>query len=319
MIVKSKAIFAGILLFMGGPLVRAGDCGEISVSSQSPQGLFYWTQKATTAPLTMDVRPKNDLCFYVLDSSPIGGIFSGAFHFNSTVPFAAALDDPLLRQPTNGITLSAWVKREGVSSPWAWVLGKSLDAPGSAASYSIHQYSDRDGTLEGVIASQGVHNTAVSSPIAAGVWHFIALRWTSGGKVTLDIYLEDGAVSQHLEGSDLVSAPIDYSTGSFLIAKDQFSATWPGAVSDVRLYSRALDEYEIQQLIHPFQVVTQLVYGPWEKKSYRFDCRGGFPQRAIKTAKGAWSVIRDTSAFQAMREDNVLMEFPLSQKADICR
>ena len=187
----------------------------------------------------------------ILTSGPtrtIGKIGQG-LQFDGSNDYVDANNSTSLQSPTTAITMTGWVTQDGPpSSDYAWIFGK-IQNVGSGQGNFIRQNAGNRGQLEAYIYTGSMNGTAVSNAISLGKWYFVAMYWSSGSPLALDIYNSDGTLFQHVEIASAVSGTLQYSTDDFQMgANENLGSFWKGRVDDVRIYNRALSRDEIKRL-----------------------------------------------------------------------
>ena len=154
-------------------------------------------------------------------------------------------------------TVCGWVKTSSLTNPWASIVGKGRSA------WRLCRYNS-DATVAFHI------NTASGSEVQAngsvtvvdGQWHHVAGTW-SGQKVTLYV---DGEIDAQVSSSDSVNATADpmWIGGR----SDSTSRYWDGLIDDVRIYSYALSEAEIKDIMAGDTGCSEYSYADYDR-----DCK----------------------------------------------
>lgn len=149
--------------------------------------------------------------------------------------------DPTQFNFTGNFTLSAWIKMNGAQIN-KYVVAKYDFDPNTAAS-SPHSYGlgvDGSANVYGFVGGDSGYLDVVGGPnLGDDAWHAISLAFESG--VTLRIYLDGALVASRavpIMPSFVNSVPL--TIGGTSVAQG-----FAGSIDDVRIYSRALSDSEI--------------------------------------------------------------------------
>lgn len=176
----------------------------------------------------------------------IGGPGGGALEFDGALARVVVPDAPQL-DPTNQVSVSAWIERVGSPGAYKYVLSKGGHGC-IAASYGL--YSGPNGGLQFYI-SRGHGTIYARSPDADqsvwdGRWH-LAVGTFDGN--TIKLYVDGVEV-----GTGTVwPRPIEYQLSD---SNDLYIGAYPscgeenfaGAISDVRIWNTALTSSEVNEL-----------------------------------------------------------------------
>jgi hypothetical protein len=172
-----------------------------------------------------------------------------AYSFNGInsyimVPHSSSL------QPTNGLTLSAWVKFNSLNNTCS-ILGKGSDA--SIGWYSL-RYESAGRTLDFQINFSdyigGPRKTvSINTTLQINVWYNVIGTFNGN---SMKIYL-NGQFSNLLP----ISSTLGSNSEALQIGSSVEGYFLNGALDDIRIYNRALNDAEVLQLYHE---------GGWQKK-----------------------------------------------------
>lgn len=161
------------------------------------------------------------------------GKFGGALSFNGTSAQVIVPSSPSLNV-TNGLTEEAWVYPTASKSTWSAVLHRQVDA------YYLHS-SSPDGAMRpagGAVFNGSESYVAGASTIPLNTWTHLASTYDG---TTLKIY-----VNGVLSSSKTVTGAVQSSSNPLRIGGNTYSQYFEGLIDEVRIYSRALSQSEIQ-------------------------------------------------------------------------
>jgi hypothetical protein len=150
--------------------------------------------------------------------------------------------DNALLNPTNSITISAWIKRTSNDSDYHMIVTKIATAGGNH-SYTLEMsntskivcriYSDGSNHLDASSASQ----------ITDTNWHHVACVYNH---VDIRVYI-DGSLSSGANNPQACTTDIYNNTSTFRIGYREYAPGyyWAGSIDDVLMWSRPLGESEI--------------------------------------------------------------------------
>lgn len=175
----------------------------------------------------------------------------GAVYFNGTDAYVEVPNSSSLQAPSRALSVTAWYNIDPVNSAgglnWLTLVCKG-DRPDETL--SIPQY--RVQTMQSYNQSTISINSEItefdgnfrSHQFEAGKWHFYALIYNG---VSIRVYMDDRQVWEFPYRESLVSNQMPLH-----IAKDVPGDTefFKGALDDVRIFDRALNENEILALYH---------------------------------------------------------------------
>jgi hypothetical protein len=150
--------------------------------------------------------------------------------------YVSVPDNPLLN-PTEQITVEAWIKQESLLGTYDHVVSKRSADTG----YYI-TFSGTPTKLVFVVKTNFGSRTAFSNdPIPLGVWtHFVGTYDKQRVRLYIDGILQTSGTN--------ITEPINISTNPLNIGRYSNSGNYyKGLIDEVRIYSKALSSAEIQQ------------------------------------------------------------------------
>jgi PKD repeat protein len=158
------------------------------------------------------------------------GKFGNALVFDGVSGVVTIPDSDSLRLST-GMTLEAWVKPSIVDNQWRDVIYKGDD------NYYLEASSTNGGKPAG---RASLHHVYGATALPVGAWTYLATTYDGA---TLRFYINATEVS-----SIVIGAGIDMSAYPLQIGGDAlYGQYFHGVIDEVRVYSRALSQTEIQQ------------------------------------------------------------------------
>lgn len=256
-------------------LDRDGDLDIISIGWFNPSKVWVWENRAivdgSSPPPPPDDPPadppsSSDLVGHWtfddgvgVDSSASGydGTVSGATPVSGQIGEALSFDGsddfvglPNFDIPGDAMTLAAWIYADGFRSPYMdnRIISKSTSTANSAHYFMLSGINhDGQPHLRFRLKTQGNTSTLVGTgaPITLGQWHHVAAVY-DGAEMRL--YLDGAPV-----GALAKSGTIDQNAGVPVnIGRNPDGyGTFDGDLDDVRVYSTALSEAQIQGLMNP--------------------------------------------------------------------
>ena len=170
---------------------------------------------------------------------------------------------------TGAITITAWVYATSLAGTFESIVakGKTSTADGDTAA-APYSFIVRNGLPEfWIVDSTNTNsNSDAASAMVINRWNFVAATW-DGTTGTDDkcVYLN---LVKKCYTQIIVSAmktnTRDLVIGNDIVRKDGTNRmSWKGSISDVRIYNRALSEYELRQVYYG-QAVRNGLVGQWK-------------------------------------------------------
>lgn len=157
-------------------------------------------------------------------------IFNGMNNY-VTVPDSNSLD------VASAITIEVWIKAYDTGRTWQGVVTKWAGLGGQYALYITNK------KLE-FVATGGSLYVVDTTEITDGIWHHIVATFDSNGGANNGKIFVDG----NLKAQSTYAGSITVGTSPVRIGLDQTSVNYfKGVIDEVRVYSRALSQAEIQK------------------------------------------------------------------------
>lgn len=187
-------------------------------------------------------------------TTTVPGVIGQAIEFTTATDHVYIEPAASLETPSTGVTMTAWVKPNGIISgqSFPWILGKVYGFSDPYASYQIYQISNTSRVWAADVTINGTQQATAStnaSLINENEWYFLVARWESGSRITLDVYNADGTLNQSVQSASTYSGTISYNSSlGILMGLSEADDSWGGAIDDVRVYSRSLTDSEVTRL-----------------------------------------------------------------------
>ena len=209
-------------------------------NAADPSLVGWWKLNESSGTTANDSSGNENNGTLMGDPQWVAGKIGGALQFDGTDDYVEVPDSPSL-DITDTITIVAWVFREVDSGAYERIVAKSASA---GFDYWLH-ISTGD-TTGGGFSDIGGSNPCVSFNAAPGT--SIPLnQWTHLAFVYDGTYLK-GYVDGQLDKSENIgSFTIRTSTRPLWVGRLQNTYDFDGLIDEVRIYSRALTEAEIQR------------------------------------------------------------------------
>lgn len=133
----------------------------------------------------------------------------GAWSLDGTDLLSVA-DNGAQRTPTTQLTVGGWIYYRGHTNDAAILCKPFIPVVGPFDSYII-QTALAAHTLSGSIGIGTVLTPTANTPaLSLNTWYFVALTWTSGSNVRLDVWNADGSVFSSVASAGTLSGSIAY-------------------------------------------------------------------------------------------------------------
>ncbi|SDP95026.1 Concanavalin A-like lectin/glucanases superfamily protein [Mucilaginibacter sp. OK268] len=181
----------------------------------------------------------------------------GAFYFNGTSSYMSVPDAAELRLNNTDFTLNAWVRLDaynasygsailtkrftGANNGWVWTITGNSSSPTGVLSYG---------------PGGGSTNAFGSTVIGTGTWAMVTSIYSLANQ-QLSIYV-NGVLDHTVSGISTANASV---TAALYIGRDNPSVAsngyfFQGALDEIRIYNRAINGTELQQLYTATSVPT---------------------------------------------------------------
>lgn len=164
---------------------------------------------------------------------------NGSFSFNGTADFIGCGNNAAINFGTGDFTVSAWFKRATNATTNLRLLSKGADS--DTASRAGFAFAGSDNSVNFTVNPNGARTTIAAAGYTVNEW------------VNVVGLVERGATMRGYKNGNLVdsaAAPVGSVSGdlSFFIGNNVGSNLyWPGEISQVSLYNRALTAAEVKQ------------------------------------------------------------------------
>lgn len=141
-------------------------------------------------------------------------------------------------EPTNGLTIMAWVKNTVAIHDYRAAIAKSRS--GQSDSYSIYTGYDTPGVPHfDISTTTGTETTAYGGPIMQDLeWHHLCGTWDGA---MMRLYVDGAEVDSKSHGGTLVYTTSDV----WLMGSHDWNEPMDGLIDDVRIYGQALDASQV--------------------------------------------------------------------------
>lgn len=168
-----------------------------------------------------------------------------------SVPLAEFPDAPI-HSSTNGYSVSLWFREPGDTNDVGALFGKEelLVRAGDTYGGLALGYSSADGVevlFDGVVPSDGQSTARIGiGEFPAGEWNHLVVVWDPEGEGAVRAWA-NGRAAFEVKGV----TPFTDTTADILIgAAQSVGATFNGDIDDVRVYTRAIAEFEVDALFN---------------------------------------------------------------------
>jgi hypothetical protein len=191
------------------------------------------------------------------------GKWGNALIFNGSSDYVDVADAPGLN-PTDAVTITAWFKADSFALgtySWPPILGKSDNDQLRNYDLAIQKVFESTPQIGGAVYTEGGWCGLPNPPtpaISEGIWYFAAVTY-NGSTFTLYTGDEYGTplIDQSLSGSgSLVPSSNNLNIGRNPANTDRY---FDGAIDEVRIYNRALNSDEINQVYSTPEPATLLL------------------------------------------------------------
>jgi PKD repeat protein len=163
------------------------------------------------------------------------GRFGKALSFNGASSWVTVADSPSL-DPTNGMTLEAWVYPTASTPGWATAIMKEQ---AGGESYSLYANSDSDQPTTGVFTGGAIRALNAGTAVPPNAWTHLAATYDGA---TQRLYINGVQVASRAQTGAIATSSSPLRIGGNSVWGEFFK----GYIDEVRIYSRALGTAEIQ-------------------------------------------------------------------------
>ncbi len=176
-----------------------------------------------------------------------GCVSGNCLLFDGTDDYVDVLDSTNLN-PTNEITVSAWIKRTGKLSDTDIIISK--DNVGTKRQYSL--YIDPNNNFYFIIFKSGISYKSIpsfSAYISLNIWYHVVgtYKYVTDGTSIMDLYVNGSKNAIQVTNA---AGPIVVTDEHLRIGDDGYvptNRTFQGLIDDARIYNQAISTSEIQQ------------------------------------------------------------------------
>jgi len=193
------------------------------------------------------------------DSQWVLGRIAGALNYNAdgagatvvTVPDAATLNfDTTLK-----FSLAVWVRGPAAQTSSAGIIAKGTGGGGEA--YALDVFG---GVFRFFVRNAAGTATALSSPVAPnGRWQHVVAVY-DGVAATMRIYVNGQLVTSSTAPTSLLLNSHEVSIGSRQSAAAAYNLPFTGRIDDARIYGRALNAFQVQELYSLASPLAPVIY-----------------------------------------------------------
>lgn len=257
---KAAHAVGGVALVVALVSLSEGPVQGASFRQDVSTGLLAWWKMDSDTPNPVDATGNGYDGFGRSDNGgpmpansttvppALSSFSTGSMSFTrASQQYVAVADAPALDFATTGasFTLSAWVnpvddntQQYGIMEKWTWVPGP----PGYASDgYMLRLYSNRGAHF--AICGPSGPSAGIDGPVVpAGAWTHLAAVYE----------VNPGLMHLYVNGSPVgttASSPPTAGTADLQIGAGQGYQFFPGLIDDVRVYSRALTQADVQAIV----------------------------------------------------------------------
>lgn len=188
-----------------------------------------------------------------------GASWSSAGRFGKALVFGqgslVTIPDSLSLKMTGGITLEAWVKPTALNASWMNLIFKPNGDPSTQNPCYVLHGSKPSSTAPSVYFTGAASNLDAPSPLSLNAWSHLATTYDG---TMARLYVNGVQVASQAQSGTLIT-----STDALTIGGNAFNGeNWTGLIDEVRVYSRALSQVELQSDMDAPVVVTSVPPDP---------------------------------------------------------
>jgi len=232
--------------------------------------IAYWSCANTAYDLSGNGN--NGTLSNITSTSDRFGHYPGAFFFNGSNSYISVADAASLRLGSGNFTINAWVRLSSYNASYGSVIvGKRTSGSNNGWSWGI---TGSAATPIGVVNFNPgtTPNGTGTDTVGRNSWHMVTSVYTASTS-QLDNYI-DGTLDNSTTG---VSQPNALATASLYIGEDDPSIGGYhlfGALSDIRIYNRAITTTEITALYNVTTAPTDGLVAYWPLTNTANDLSG---------------------------------------------
>ena len=193
-----------------------------------------WGFDETSGPTTADASGNNNTGTIAGATRVTSGRYGSALSFDGVNDIVNVADSASL-DLTNRATLEAWVNPSALGSAWRTAVLK--EQPGQLV-YALYANNDFSRPAGHLFTTSDLAATG-TAPLALNTWTHMAMTWDG---TTQRLFLNGVQVASQAVGGTLVN-----SAGALRFGGNNVWSEWfAGTLDEIRVYSRALSQSEIQ-------------------------------------------------------------------------
>ena len=201
----------------------------------------WWKMDEGSGSSTADASNNGNAGTLVSGPTWVVGSDGSALTFNGTSQYIEMTN---VVQPTTAVSVSAWVKPSSVPEGLQSIAGTWDDVSGDYRTYLL---SLQSGTAAFYASSDGggVPTAVGTTMLESGIWYH--LTGTFDG-TNIRIYVNGVLEATTYSPGGIATNPYPFYIGGMNAGGLGGRTYFPGVIDDVRLYTRALSAYEVQEL-----------------------------------------------------------------------
>lgn len=186
------------------------------------------------------------------DASWTSGVLDGGLEFDGEDDYILVPHSDYIDFSDNSFSISFWLKQNVENRHMRYLIKGTHEAPGTGKRYEVFHHADNEIRFA---IDDNFNKTSLALPntdFVTGDWvHVVAIRDTDAGQIYL--YLNGEQVGSLTDVTGDISQKEDMYIG---VSSDEDNTNLAATLDDIRLYSYALSQSEIQDLYNEVGVAT---------------------------------------------------------------